>query len=334
MQTKTSKPQSLLSSLSGLLDISAPLVAILITAILVTERTPRREPFLYAVVLAALIVLTWASARSRSDYGLWALYIGGFAIFSVARSFADETGIPTHVTDLITVERTVGFGSVPTVWLQTQFFDPAQIGWLDRAATYVHWSYFVLPHLFAAHLFFGKRHLFERYVLLFVGVLLTGLVIYFIFPAAPPWVASLTGHLDPTYKVVTEVGSEWNVNLYERFESQIRSSNPVAAMPSLHMAVSFAILLIAFRVNWFLGTLALLYNAAMAFSLVYLGEHYVVDIVAGVIVTITVYAVLSGWSAVHARLRPVAVAIPAPDAGPGVQPQSASEAGYSGSAPD
>ena len=334
MRTKTSKPQSLLSSLSQMLDISAPIVAVLITVILVTERTPRREPFLYAVVLAALIVLTWASARNRSAYGLWALYIGGFAIFSVARSFADETGMPTHVADLITVEKTVGFGSVPTVWLQTRFFDPAQIGWLDRAATYVHWSYFVLPHLFAAHLFFGKRHLFERYVLLFVGVLLTGLVIYFIFPAAPPWVAALTGHLDPTYKVVTEVGSEWNVNLYERFESQIRSSNPVAAMPSLHMAVSFAILLIAFRVNWFLGALALVYNAAMAFSLVYLGEHYVVDIVAGIIVTLSVYAVLSVSSTVRARLSPVAVSLPAPDAGPAVQPRSASEAGYSGSAPD
>ena len=334
MRIKTSKPLARLSSLSQLLDMAAPVIVILMTVILVTERTPKREPFLYAVVLAALVVLTSASARSRSDYGLWALYIGGFAIFSVARSFADETGMPTHVADLITVEKTVGFGSVPTVWLQTRFFDPAQIGWLDRAATYVHWSYFVLPHLFAAHLFFGKRHLFERYVTLFVGVLLTGLVIYFIFPAAPPWVAALTGHLDPTYKVVTEVGSEWNVNLYERFESQIRSSNPVAAMPSLHMAVSFAILLIAFRVNWFLGALALVYNAAMAFSLVYLGEHYVVDIVAGIIVTLSVYAALSAWSTVRARLSPVAVSLPAPDAGPAVQPQSASEAGYSGSAPD
>src|SRR3989304_645139 len=160
MRTKTSKPQAWLSQA---LDIAAPVVAILITAILVTERTPRREPFLYAVVLAALIALTWVSARSRGDYALWALYIGGFAIFSVARSFADETGIPTHVTDLITVERTVGFGSVPTVWLQTRFFDPAQIGWLDRAATYVHWSYFVLPHLFAPPPFFRQRRPFERY---------------------------------------------------------------------------------------------------------------------------------------------------------------------------
>src|SRR3990172_6518292 len=112
MRMKIGKPQAWLSQV---LDIAAPVVAILMTVILVTERTPRREPFLYAIVLAALIALTWASARSRSDYGLWALYIGGFAIFSVARSFADETGVPTHVSDLITIEKTVGFGTVPTV---------------------------------------------------------------------------------------------------------------------------------------------------------------------------------------------------------------------------
>ena len=335
MRTKMNKPQAWLPGLSQLLDLAAPVVAILMTVILVTERTPRREPFLYAIVLAALIALTWASARNRSDYGLWALYIGGFAIFSVARSFADETGVPTNFDGLIGVDKSLAFGSVPTVWLQTRLFDPTHISWLDRATTYVHWSYFVLPHLFAAHLFFGKRHLFERYVLLFVGVLMAGLVVYFIFPAAPPWAASLTGHLDPTYKVVTEVGSEWNVNLYAKLESQIRSSNPVAAMPSLHMAVSFAVLLIAFRANWLLGIMALAYNAAMAFSLVYLGEHYLVDILAGIGMTVTVYIALSLWFRLRERgLGLSAAPVPVADTAPQVQPQSASGAGFSGSAPD
>lgn len=287
--------------LSRLLDLSAPVVAIIVTAFLVVERTPRNQPILYAAILGTLVTLTWASARTRGHYGMWALYIGGFAIFGVIRSFADETGIPTHVEDLIAAEKTLAFGIVPTVWLQGKLFDPGEIGWVDRAVAYVHWSYFVLPHLFAAHLFIGHRRLFERYVLLFVGVLLIGLIMYFLFPAAPPWVASLTGNLDPTYKVVTEVGSEFNVNLYARFESQIRSSNPVAAMPSLHMAVSVAVLLIAFRANWLLGSLALVYNAAMAFTLVYAAEHYLVDIVAGAVVTLTVYAALEFWFSLRNR---------------------------------
>lgn len=297
MQTERSVGgiQQLGPALSRLLGVAAPFIVVLITAVLILERTPRREPLIYAVLVGTLLTLTWISARSRGDYRLWALYTGGFALFSIIRSFADETGVATHINDLVIAEKTLAFGSVPTVWLQTHLFDPRQIGWLDRATTYVHWSYFVLPHIFAAYLFLERRHLFERYVLLFVGVLAAGLAISFIFPAAPPWAASLTGHLDPTYKVVTEVGSELNVNLYRYFDDQIRSSNPVAAMPSVHMAISVAVLLIAFRVNWLLGGLAVAYNAAMAFSLVYLGEHYLLDILAAVLLTVAIYAAMDFW---------------------------------------
>jgi membrane-associated phospholipid phosphatase len=61
------------------------------------------------------------------------------------------------------------------------------------------------------------------------------------------------------------------------------------------MAISMIVLLMAFRVNWLLGGLAVAYNAAMAFSLVYLGEHYVLDIVAAVLLTVALYAAMDLW---------------------------------------
>jgi membrane-associated phospholipid phosphatase len=280
-----------LLTVSRALDLAAPFFAVVLTAFVVLERTPRQEPILYGGVLGVLVTLSWASARSRSAYGLWALYVGSFAAFGIARSFADETGMQTHVEALVAADKTLT-GTVPTVWLQERLFDPWNISWLDQGATYMHWSYFVLPHIFAAHIFLSHRHLFERYVLLFVGVLAVGLAMYFAFPAAPPWVASIQGQIDPTYKIATQVGNEFHVNLYTRFESQIRSSNPVAAMPSLHMAVSVVVLLIAMRINWTLGAVALLYNAAMAFSLIYLGEHYLIDILMGIAVSVMMYAVV------------------------------------------
>jgi membrane-associated phospholipid phosphatase len=293
-----------LGTLSHAVDWAAPAIVVLLTAFLLLERTPSREPLLYGAMMAMLGVLTWVSARSRGAYGLWAIYIGGFALFSLLRSFTDETGIPTHIGDLVEAEKAVAFGTVPTVWLQQRFFDPTDIGWLDRATTYVHWSYFALPHIFAAYLYFQRRDLFQRYVLLFVGVLAVGLVVYTMFPAAPPWVASLRGQLDPTYKVVTEVGSELNVNIYQYFDNRLRDSNPVAAMPSIHMAVSFAVLLIAFRRSFFLGFMALLYNVAMAFSLVYAGEHYIIDIAAGMMVTLLVYGAIELWFHYRERAGP------------------------------
>lgn len=298
MQTSSSQNDSFsrLAAIPRLLDIAAPMFAVLVTAILVMERTPRKEPLLYGALVVGLVALAWASTRSRGAYGLWAVYIGSFAVFGIARSFADETGMPTQVGSLVTAERTIGLGVVPTVWLQERLFNPQGIDWLDQAATYVHWSYFVLPHLFAAHLFLGHRELFERYVKVFVGVLVVGLAVYFLFPAAPPWVAALKGELAPVHKVATEVGSEFRVNLYSRFESQIRSSNPVAAMPSLHMAISVVVALIAARANWLLAIAAIVYNLAMAFSLIYLGEHYVVDLLAGVAVAVAVYVVVELWT--------------------------------------
>lgn len=322
-----------LGALSQVVDWAAPAIVFLLTVFLLLERTPSQEPLLYAALVLMLALLTWISARSRGAYGLWALYIGGFALFSLLRSFTDETGMPTHVGELVEAERALGFGTVPTVWLQQQFFDPTNIGWLDRVTTYVHWSYFALPHIFAAHLFFQRRDLFQRYVLLFVGVLAVGLVMYTAFPAAPPWVASLRGQLDPTYKVVTEVGSELNVNIYQYFDNRLRDSNPVAAMPSIHMAVSFAVLLIAFRRSLFLGFLALLYNGAMAFSLVYAGEHYLIDIAAGIMVTLFVYGALEVWFRYRERRADEASAtagtepVPQPVAVP-VEAQTVEEATY------
>src|SRR4030042_5801977 len=135
MQTERSVSgiQQVGPALSRLLGISAPLMVALITAVLILERTPQREPLVYAMLVGTLLILTWTSARSKSAYRLWALYTGGFALFSIVRSFADETGMATHIDDLVVAEKTLAFGAVPTVWLQTQLFDPRHIGWLARA---------------------------------------------------------------------------------------------------------------------------------------------------------------------------------------------------------
>jgi membrane-associated phospholipid phosphatase len=59
-------------------------------------------------------------------------------------------------------------------------------------------------------------------------------------------------------------------------------SNPVAAMPSLHAAIPMMLALLFWsRARWWLRTLLLTYALAMAVTLVYTGEHYVVDVLLG-----------------------------------------------------
>lgn len=60
------------------------------------------------------------------------------------------------------------------------------------------------------------------------------------------------------------------------------ASNPVAAMPSLHAAGAAVVLLFFWSsARWWARAVLTAYALSMAFVLVYSGEHYVVDVLAG-----------------------------------------------------
>ena len=86
-----------------------------------------------------------------------------------------------------------------------------------------------------------------------------------------------------------------NVN-YLLARAQSAGSNPVAAMPSVHAAFATLIaitLMTRLRSRW--RYVAMAYPAAMAFALVYTGEHYVLDIAAGIGYAIAVHLLASRW---------------------------------------
>jgi membrane-associated phospholipid phosphatase len=61
--------------------------------------------------------------------------------------------------------------------------------------------------------------------------------------------------------------------------------NPLAAMPSLHFATSLMAALLLAEQGPVAGALGFSYAATLGFALVYLGEHYVVDLFAGAALT-------------------------------------------------
>ena len=65
--------------------------------------------------------------------------------------------------------------------------------------------------------------------------------------------------------------------------------NPLAAMPSLHVASSAMAGLLLCEVGPIEGAIGWSYAFVLAFALVYLGEHYVIDLLAGVALTAGVY---------------------------------------------
>ena len=76
-----------------------------------------------------------------------------------------------------------------------------------------------------------------------LGILLTlGLGLYFAVPSNPPWMApeSVNSPGAPTVlRIMEPIGKRLGGGLYQAGYNVVGESNPIAAMPSIHFAVTF-----------------------------------------------------------------------------------------------
>ena len=189
----------------------------------------------------------------------------------------------------IKLDRLIGGGRLPNTRLQRAMEGLGRRNPLDRSLSWVHWVWFFEPH--AALLWILAKHPehFPRAARQMSAVYDLGCVGYFAVPTAPPWWSSDQGHTDPdeVRRIMQEVGEEtwgkaWPV-LYDSL-----GGNPWAAMPSLHFATSLMAALLLAEVGAEEALAGWAYAAALGFALVYLGEHYVVDLLAGLALVIAV----------------------------------------------
>ncbi len=250
--------------------------------------------FGWGLAVAATIIAVPIS-KLRSYATAFLPYGAAWLVFTVLRALADETRVPLRTDAVTRIERAMFFGSTPTIWLQNRLFDPFSLAWYDYATTFIHWSYFFVPHVAAVILWRKNPELFTRYLVSTVLLLGVGLLVYFLAPAAPPWLTTDTAPQPDTYRVMANVGREINSSLYDRTNSVVGDSNPVAAMPSMHQAITFLVTIFAMRAGGWLRVAGVLYAIAMGFSLVYSGEHYVIDIIIGSALATYAYFIAARW---------------------------------------
>lgn len=295
-------PAAAALSVAGLVSVTARVGVVAGTlATLVLVRTDVPVPLLFGVVLASLAVLYAVEGR-RGAFGAWALYFVAFAAFAYARGLSDETGLETAFEYAISGDRALFGGEVPTLALQHALYTPGSVSVLDGFVVAVHVSYFVVPHALALLLWMARRADFGRYATELLGAAYLGLAVSFLLPTAPPWLAGQSGSLPFVHRVVHDVLGGVDPDLYRR-GYEIVGTNAVAAMPSLHMAMTAIAVVGAWRLSRRLGAVAAAYGLAMAFALVYTGEHYVVDVLAGLITAAVAVGLAAAARSVGIRPR-------------------------------
>jgi len=283
------------------LPLRLALAAGIVVAAAFTNRT-----FLGWGLFATLALLFVPLGRARSFILSFVPYALVWFLFSALRSLADETILANTLNTVVARgERWLFGGQLPTITLQERFFDPNHLRWQDYFLTGIHWSYFLVPHAVAVRIWQRDPARFRRYLSALTLLLAVGLGIYFLLPSNPPWLAPDTANSPAAvqvFRVMEPVGKALGRGLYAASYRVIGESNPIAAMPSIHMAITF---LLVFPV-WGAGRpwrgLALAYSGLMALALVYLGEHYVVDIAVGMLIAAYGWFVAGVWLG---RIAPV-----------------------------
>ncbi len=255
-------------------------------------RKKRRIP--PAVTTAALATgppaLAVLSPRTRlRDAGMYALQMWMFVMgHELPYDDPERAESRLRVGYPIRVDRAIGGGELPNVRLQRALAGLGRGNVVDRFLSWVHWSWFFEPHAALTYILARDQEQFARSARQMSAVYDIGCVVYAAVPTAPPWWASEEGHTDANVRrIMVEVGEEewgkaWPV-LYDAL-----GGNPWAAMPSLHFATSLMAALLLSEVGVREGIAGWAYAGTLGFALVYLGEHYVVDLLAGAALVVAI----------------------------------------------
>jgi membrane-associated phospholipid phosphatase len=152
-----------------------------------------------------------------------------------------------------------------------------------------HWVWFFVPHGAIAYVLVRDRDRFPRAAVRMYATFDLGLIAYWKVPTAPPWYAAQLdvteeGKTPELRRMMVEYGEEfWQSGWGPLFD--LLAGNPLAAMPSLHFATSVMAARVLTDTGPVAGTLGWAYASALGVALVYIGEHYVVDLAAGFALT-------------------------------------------------
>ena len=254
-----------------------------------------------AVLLWMLVAFAAASiGRGRDEIVQmmrdWVVLVAIYMAYDYSRGTADQWGIGVNYTLLRDIDRLIFLGNDPGVWLQQKLLrsDPR---WYDVGGAIVYMMHFVLPVVPLAALRVRQRTEWLRYVRRFSLSLAVSVTVFIAFPAAPPWMASEKGYF-PQVQRITGRGW-WELNLKTVSRTLDRGAavlNAVAAMPSLHAGLALlASLWFTRNARRWVRVVSLAYPLAMTVALVYFGEHYVIDCLAGFAVVGVSWIAVDWW---------------------------------------
>lgn len=258
-----------------------------VTALFVGFRT---EHLYIAIFLATML---FASATTRRLI----VALVPFIIFGISYDWMNllpnyEVN-PVDTLDLYSAEKSIfGITSSGALLTPNEWWAAHTSPILDFLSGCFYLCWVPVPLLFGVWLYCDRQYSeYLHFSIVFLLVNLIGFALYYVHPAAPPWYVAMHGFdfIPGTHGETAGLG-RWDammgVNIFDGLYA--RNSNVFAAFPSLHAAYMLVAFIYAMRAKchvW-LRVLFAFICVGIWFTAVYTSHHYIIDVLAGIGVTI------------------------------------------------
>lgn len=266
-------------------------VAAGVAAPVLRRRMRLPKPAVLATAAAAPVAICVALPRTRTrDVATCALQMWAYlAAYEMPHDDPEALARRVRIDYPVQVDRVLGLGVPPTLRLQRLLSAPGETRRVEKLLVWTHWVWFLVPHAASAYVLVRERERFGRAAATTYAVFDVGALLYHLVPTAPPWYAAERGRLGdarttPVRRMMVEYGEQFWKHRWGPLYS-VLGGNPLAAMPSLHFATSVNAAHLLAESGRVQGTLGWTYALTLGLALVYLGEHYVVDLLAGLALT-------------------------------------------------
>ena len=254
---------------------------LLLSALLVGFKTDE------LVLIFIFNTLFYTSEGTRRFILGFSIFIVYWILFDYMKAFPNYLFNTVHIKDLYELERKIfGLHYNGLTLTPNEYWKLNSNAFLDVLTGLFYLMWVPVPLAFATYLFFKNKEQFVQFSLTFVWVNLLGFVIYYVFPAAPPWYVQEHGF---TFMAKTSGNTAglarfdhyFNITLFQGIYS--KGSNVFAAMPSLHS--SYPVIVAYYGLKNKLGKINIFFFVVMIgiwFSAIYTSHHYTLDVLAGI----------------------------------------------------
>jgi hypothetical protein len=222
----------------------------------------------------------------------WVPVFVGLALYVLTTRAVPDLGMKVHYTPQIDAERILGFGTLPTTWLQDHLYRGGT-GPLELFSLFMYISHFLAPLLLAFLIWAAwDRRGFSDLLFGILAVSVLADITFVLAPTAPPWLAAQHGLIEPVQPILKDALYSVHLDAFAAEKGNGSKYNVVAAIPSLHAAWPVICLLVIrkHRLPRWLFVAQLAITIGVFFAIVYTGEHYLIDALVGV-----VYAFAAWW---------------------------------------